>query len=183
MSDVQLDWTFLALTILYAIDLVVRFVGLGFHSFRSNGWNLFDIVVITGCFATTIPALQASIGGVEGNQASKQVQKLFLVSVALKLVQRLDSLNQLFKTSMWVLDFAPRTNPVHSASLPAIGNLFLLWAVLFIFMCIVYVEVFGLTKLGPNAYTRFQNYHNFANALVMLAFMSTGEGWNGYMHD
>lgn len=88
---------------------------------------------------------------------------------------------------------------MHSASLPAIGNLFLLWATLFIFFAILYIEVFGLTKEGGANFSRFQNYWTFGNALVMLAFMSTGyvtfipkpvcqlttysEGWNGYMHD
>lgn len=28
-----------------------------------------------------------------------------------------------------------------------------------------------------------QNYASLGNALLMLAFMSTGEGWNQYMHD
>jgi hypothetical protein len=46
--------------------------------------------------------------------------------------------------------------------------------VLFIFAAIVNLEVFGLTRQGPNAESRFQNYNTFANALVMLAFMSTG---------
>lgn len=50
-------------------------------------------------------------------------------------------------------------------------------------MAIVMVEIFGLTKVGVNSKSRFQNYHTFGNALVMLAFMSTGEGWNAYMHD
>jgi hypothetical protein len=74
----------------------------------------------------------------------------------------------------------------------------LLWACLFIFYAIMFVEVFGLTKTGTATTSRFQNYHDFGNALVMLAFMSTGsvllfvwrepvlirysEGWNGYMH-
>lgn len=61
-----------------------------------------------------------------------------------------------------------------SASLPAIGNLFLLWATLFIFFSILYMEVFGLTKEGGAAFTRFQNYYTLGNSLVMLAFMSTG---------
>lgn len=160
MTEAQLDWVFLSLTVMYAVDVIVRFIGLGFHSFRSNGWNLFDVVVITGSFVTTIPALQASMHGTEGNQAMKQVHKLFLVSVTLKLVQRLDSLNQLFKTSV--------------ASLPAIGNLFLLWAVVFIFMALVMTELFGLTKMGNSADSVYQNFHDFASALVMLAFMSTG---------
>ncbi|WVQ72778.1 hypothetical protein IAR50_002338 [Cryptococcus sp. DSM 104548] len=169
LDEVQLDWIFLCLTMLYAIDLLVRFYGLGFKSFRANGWNIFDLVVITGSFATTIPALQASSRGEVANQANVQLQKLFLVSISLKLVQRISSLNQLFKTSV--------------ASLPAIGNLFLLWATIFVFYAIIYLEVFGLTKEGNSSGTRFQNYYTFGNALVMLAFMSTGEGWNAFMHD
>ncbi|WWC88695.1 uncharacterized protein L201_003608 [Kwoniella dendrophila CBS 6074] len=169
LSEVQIDVIFLCLTVLYAIDLLIRFYGLGFRSFKSNGWNLFDLVVITGSFATTIPALQSATAGEPGNQVNVQLQKLFLVSISLKLVQRISSLNQLFKTSV--------------ASLPAIGNLFLLWATIFIWFAIMYLEVFGLTKMSNNAGTRFQNYYSFGNALIMLAFMSTGEGWNGYMHD
>ncbi|WRT67795.1 uncharacterized protein IL334_004769 [Kwoniella shivajii] len=169
LTDVQLDVIFLCLTVLYAIDLLIRFYGLGIMSFKANGWNIFDVIVITGSFATTIPALQVAGAGLPGNQVNVQLQKLFLVPISLKLVQRISSLNQLFKTSV--------------ASLPAIGNLFLLWATLFIWFAIMYLEVFGLTKMGNNAGTRFQNYYSFGNALIMLAFMSTGEGWNGYMHD
>ena len=91
---------FLFLTILYAIDILVRFYGLGLQSFRANGWNTFDVVVVIGSFATTIPALHAATQGLPGNQVNIQLQKLFLVSIALKLVQRLTSLNQLFKTSV-----------------------------------------------------------------------------------
>ncbi|KAL7424030.1 calcium channel protein [Cryptotrichosporon argae] len=160
VTDTQFNWIFLCLTFVYAVDLLVRFFGLGFTSFRSNGWNLFDAVVITGSFATTAPALLASMQNSAGNQVVLQLQKLFLVSIALKLVQRVDSLNQLFKTSV--------------ASLPAIGNLFLLWATLFIFFAILFIEIFGLTKIGNNAGTRFQNYYSFGNSLIMLSFMSTG---------
>jgi len=85
---------------LYAFDLLVRFYGLGFKSFRANGWNIFDLVVITGSFATTIPALYATSRGLPGSDVNTQLQKLFLVSISLKLVQRVSSLNQLFKTSV-----------------------------------------------------------------------------------
>lgn len=96
------DILFLALTMLYALDLMIRFYGLGFNSFRANGWNLFDLVVVTGSFATTIPALQDALAGEVGSQVNIQLQKLFLVSISLKLVQRISSLNQLFKTSVYV---------------------------------------------------------------------------------
>ena len=55
----------------------------------------------------------------------------------------------------------------------AIVNLLILWLVFFGFFAILYVEVFSLTKWG-SAENRNQNYNSVANALVMLAFMSTG---------
>jgi hypothetical protein len=94
------DAVFLIFTIIYAVDLLVRFYGLGLRSFRSNGWNIFDVIVVTGSFATTIPAIQAQTAGVPPNQVNGQLQRLFLVSVSLKLVQRSSALNQLFKTSV-----------------------------------------------------------------------------------
>lgn len=39
------------------------------------------------------------------------------------------------------------------------------------------IEVFGLTKWGLSA-TSSTNFRDFLNALIHLAFMSTGEGWN-----
>ncbi|KAF5368727.1 hypothetical protein D9757_010428 [Collybiopsis confluens] len=154
---------FLVIIFIYLIDVSIRLYGLRWTSFRANGWNLFDIVVTIGSFATTFVARFENIGF-----AVQQLQKLFLVLVAFKLVQRTNSLNKLFKTAI--------------ASLPSILSLLLLWLILFMFFAILDVEVFGLTKwmTGEN---RLQNYSSIGSALVMLAFMSTGEGWNQYMHD
>lgn len=153
----------LIVTTMYVVDITVRFYGLGWRSFRANGWNLFDVVVAGGSFITTLIVRFGYMGF-----AVEQLQKLFLVSIAFKLVQRTNSLNQLFKTVM--------------ASLPVILNLLGLWFILFIFFAIMYMEAFGLTK-WYSAETHTQNYQTMGSALVMLAFMSTGEGWNQYMHD
>ncbi|THU96001.1 hypothetical protein K435DRAFT_778779 [Dendrothele bispora CBS 962.96] len=163
IADTLRNDFFLVITCIYIIDVVVRLVGLGWTSFRANGWNLFDILVTAGSFFTT---LIVRFG--RENFVVEQLQKLFLVSIAFKLVQRTDSLNKLFKTAV--------------ASLPAILSLLVLWFIFFMFFAILYVEVFGLTKWG-NAETRSQNYSTVGSALVMLAFMSTGEGWNQYMHN
>ena len=93
---------------IYILDVIVRFFGLGWRSFRANGWNLFDLVVANGSFITTLAVRF-------GNSAFaiQQLQKLFLVSIAFKLVQRTNSLNMLFKTAVYVsllifsLDFEP----------------------------------------------------------------------------
>ncbi|KAF8962909.1 high-affinity cell membrane calcium channel [Flammula alnicola] len=154
---------FLALMFIYLIDVFVRCFGLGWRSFRANGWNLFDLVVSSGSFITTLIVRFGHSGF-----ATQQLQKLFLVSIAFKLVQRTNSLNMLFKTAV--------------SSLPAIFSLLGLWLVLFIFFAILFLEVFGLTKWG-GAETPTTNYSTLGSAMVMLAFQSTGEGWNQYMHD
>lgn len=158
------------------VDIIVRFYGLGWRSFRDNGWNMFDVVVATGSLLTTVSVRVGASGYV-----IDQLQKLFLVSIAFKLVQRMNNLNKLFKTAVYVANFAiPSFDPFHSfdpligsSSLPVIFSLLSLWLVLFIFFGILFVEVFGLTKWNT-AETRVQNYSTMGNALVMLAFMTTG---------
>jgi len=75
----------------------VRSFGLGWRSFRANGWNLFDLIIATGSFITTLAVRFHNSGFV-----TQQFQKLFLVSIAFKLVQRTNSLNMLFKTAVYV---------------------------------------------------------------------------------
>ena len=95
LSNESLDDFFLALMFIYLIDVFVRYYGLGWRSFRANGWNLFDIVVSTGSFITTLIVRFGNSGF-----GTQQLQKLFLVSIAFKLVQRTNSLDMLFKTAV-----------------------------------------------------------------------------------
>ncbi|EST08271.2 Ion transport domain protein [Kalmanozyma brasiliensis GHG001] len=158
------DALYLGYITIYAFDIVARLLGLGWRSYRENPWNLYDLFVVAGTLATTLPLLaHTSESGVV-----VQFQKLFLTLVALKLVQKNHALNQLFKTAF--------------ASLPAILSLFLLWLTMFLVWAIMLLEVFGLTKWGPNE-TYSRNFSTFISSLVFLSMMSTGEGWNSFMHD
>lgn len=94
LTHSRTDFIFLFFTLLYFLDILVRSVGLGWTSYSQNGWNLYDLFVVAGTFATTIPILLGT-----QNQAAVQLQKLFLVSIAFKLVQKNNQLNQLFKTA------------------------------------------------------------------------------------
>ena len=86
---------FLCITVVYLIDILVRLYGLGWSSYSANGWNLFDIVVAGGSLITIV-IVRFNAGGF----AIQQLQKLFVTSIAFKLVQRTNSLNKLFKTAM-----------------------------------------------------------------------------------
>ncbi|GAA5943198.1 hypothetical protein JCM10213_006241 [Rhodosporidiobolus nylandii] len=161
-ADDARNYIFLGFTLLYVVDIGVRLAGLGAAFFQS-GWNLYDLVVVSGTSATTILVLAGST-----SNTAIQLQKLFLVSIVFKLVQRENRLNQLFKTA--------------AASLPAILSIFALWLVLFLVFAIFYLELFGLTR-WESAETWTSNYYTFWNAMVLLALQSTGEGWNEYMHN
>ncbi|GAC97767.1 likely calcium channel [Pseudozyma hubeiensis SY62] len=158
------DALYLGYTAIYALDIVARLLGLGWRSYRENPWNLYDLFVVSGTLATTLPLLTNS--GDTG--VVVQFQKLFLTCVALKLVQKNHALNQLFKTAF--------------ASLPAILSLFLLWLTMFLVWAIMLLEVFGLTKWGANE-TYSKNFSTFIGSMVFLSMISTGEGWNSFMHD
>lgn len=88
------DW-FLFLTIIYLLDIAVRLYGLGWGSYSANGWNIFDIIVAGGSLITIL-VVRLNTGGF----AVQQLQKLFITSMAFKLVQRTNSLNKLFKTAV-----------------------------------------------------------------------------------
>lgn len=158
------DALYLGYTAIYALDIVARLLGLGWRSYRENPWNLYDLFVVSGTLATTLPLLTGS----GDSSVVVQFQKLFLTCVALKLVQKNHALNQLFKTAF--------------ASLPAILSLFLLWLTMFLVWAIMLLEVFGLTKWGPNE-TYSKNFSTFIGSMVFLSMISTGEGWNSFMHD
>lgn len=91
------DFIFLGFTLAYLVDVLVRLVGLG-RAFVQNGWNLYDLVIISGTVATTLPI----VAGATDSQAAIQLQKVFLVALIFKLVQRNDQLHQLFKTAVCV---------------------------------------------------------------------------------
>ena len=89
------DAWFLFITLVYIIDIIVRWLGLGLRSFKANGWNLFDVAVAVGALVTTIITRAGFT-----TFLIEQLQKLFLVSIAFKFVQGTNNLNQLFKAAV-----------------------------------------------------------------------------------
>lgn len=76
---------------IYWLEIIIKLLGLGWNSFRRNLWNLYDLVVVIGNTATIATALDPQV-----RQVNVESQKLFMTALCFKLVQRSDSLNQLF---------------------------------------------------------------------------------------
>ncbi|KAG0370046.1 calcium channel protein, partial [Gamsiella multidivaricata] len=157
------NWIFLALLLVFMFEIFVKICGLGWTAYRKNRWNVYNSTVSICALIITIARLLGSEW-----QPLIQTQKLFLTAILFRLVPHSNSLNQLFMTM--------------AASIRSIASLFGVWLVVFAVYGIMFVEIFGLTSYGPNGSTHV-NFRNFGTSLLMMARMSTGEGWNDLMHD
>ncbi|KAG0053161.1 calcium channel protein [Gryganskiella cystojenkinii] len=157
------NWVFLALLSVYMLEIVFKIGGLGWTGFRKNRWNIYNSTVSVLAFVITVFRLCGT-----GWQPLVQTQKLLLTAILFRLVQQSDSLNQLFMTM--------------AASIGSISSLLGVWLVVFAVYGIMFVEIFGLTSYGPNG-SDHVNFRNIGSSLLMMARMSTGEGWNDLMHD
>lgn len=157
------DYIFLAITVMFIANVVIRIIGLSWHRFRKSSWDVFSIFAVTGTFVTSILVLAKP-----DQRVFITLHKLCLVSIALLLIPRNNQLDQLFKTA--------------AASLAAISNLLATWFVLFLVYAIALTQTFGLTRFGANE-TGNINFRTVPKALIFLFTMSMGEGWNELMED
>lgn len=162
-TDFCVDFIFLAFTLFYIVNIIVRIIGLTWTRFRKSSWDLYSIFAVGGTFITTILRLSNF-----PQPAENQLHKLFLVLIALLLIPRNNQLDQLFKTA--------------TASLPAISNLLATWFVLFLVYAIALTQTLGLTKFGSSENGNL-NYRTVPKALILLFRVSCGEGWNQIMED
>ncbi|KAF8867049.1 BcCCH1, calcium channel protein [Acephala macrosclerotiorum] len=161
--DEARTYVFLAFTVFYAANVIVRIIGLSWSRFRRSSWDLFALCAVSGTLVTTVLLLTSF-----GEQSYIQLHKLFLVAIVLLLIPRNDALDQLFKTA--------------AASLTNIGNLLATWFVLFLVYAIALTQTFGLTRFGGQE-TNNLNFRTVPKALILLFRMSCGEGWNQIMED
>ncbi|KAF7724875.1 calcium channel protein [Apophysomyces ossiformis] len=157
-------YLYLCFIFIYWLEITIKILGLGWSSFRRNLWNLYDLVVVLGSAITVIATLGSHV-----HQINVESQKLFMTALCFKLVQRSDSLNQLFTTM--------------AASAYQIVNVFAVWFVVMTTYAIMFMEIFGLTKYGTQATTEHVNFRSYANTMISLVRYSTGEAWNTVMHD
>lgn len=153
------------MTTTYMINVLIRITGFGWTLWLRSRWNIYNLVVVTISFCFCIIVFRA-----EGDalNAILAVNKVFLVLVAMNLIPAIDSLDQLFKTTV--------------GAFPALASLMATWLVLFVTFAIAFNQIFGLTKIGNNGSDNI-NVRTIPKALVLLFRMSCGEGWNSIMHD
>lgn len=149
----------------YFVFVLLRAYALGIKKFFRRRWDVFALVVTTSSGVLVFLGL-VWIG--PNSTVFFSFQRLCLVGMLILLMPRSKRLDQLLKTC--------------AASASSIGNLLIVWAILYLTYGIAFNQVFGLTRIGPNG-SPFVNFRTVPNALVLLFRMSCGEGWNQILSD
>jgi len=99
--------------------------------FWKSSWNLYDTAVVLGAFVTVVAVIVVAFYNSQ-NYALQQAEKVFQLLIIFRLVQKLDTLEILFKT-LWSSAIAAYN----------ITILVLLLMTIFSMMC---VQLFALTR-------------------------------------
>lgn len=157
------DITLFIFTLTYLGFVLLRMYGLGVRKFFRRKWDIYALTVTLVSFVLLLLSLIGVL-----NTTLYNFQKLFLVAMLVLLMPRSRRLDQLLKTC--------------ASSMSAIGNMLVVWFILFLAYGIAFNQVFGLTRLGPNGSGAI-NFRTVPRAMVLLYRMSLGEGWNQVLND
>lgn len=161
--DQTREYIFLVFTVILLTNIVIRIIGLSWNRFRRSTWDLYSLVSVLGCLATSIMRVVT-----DDIREIDMLHKLFMVSLVFLLIPRNNQLDQLLKTA--------------TASFPLIANLLATWFVLFLVYAIAFTQTFSLTRFGDTMSTN-TNFRDVPKALILLFRCSIGEGWNQVMED
>jgi hypothetical protein len=150
--------------VIFAIEMVMKQLGLGLGEYFSRGWCRFDFVLVMLSIL-----LMSELGIVSGGlQQYATLARVLRVARMFRLVQSNKELLNMFKTLM--------------LSLPAIVNVAAVTLLQFFVYAVLGMNLFAHVK-RQGAIKDHANFDGFWNAMFLLFRMSTGESYNGLMHD
>jgi hypothetical protein len=141
---------------------VIKLIAIEPRVYFSEGWNIFDFVIIIGSFISIFISANTSLE----LRGAITILRSFRILRLLRLIKRGKSLQLIFNTFVITLH-----------SLANIGALLLL----FIFM----YSVLGMILLGTVKRNKvmddYVNFESFQNSFLTLFIVATGDTWNEIM--
>jgi hypothetical protein len=153
----KVDWVFVAI---YCLEAAAKILGLGHRVYFRGHWNKFDFGIVMFSIMDLVPFIHEHLD-------TSIVQTTRLLRMV-KLVRRVQGLRALVNTLFM--------------SLPAIFNLASLLVIVFYVYAVMGVQLFCGAPF-QEFLTEDANFENFSSAMFLLLRVTTGENWNGIMHD
>ncbi|CAG5097992.1 Oidioi.mRNA.OKI2018_I69.XSR.g15322.t1.cds [Oikopleura dioica] len=169
------NWFF---TLVFVIEMSLKIFALGFGGYLADKWNQLDMVIV---FLSVIGIVLEVLN--EGHKLGVVTIPINISIIRVMRVLRIARVLKLLKTAKGVR----RLLETVAHALPQVGNLGLLFLLLFFIFAALGVELFGTIVCDEDnpceGLGRHASFANFGIAWLTLFRVSTGDNWNGIMKD
>uniref|UniRef100_A0ABI8ABC7 Ion transport domain-containing protein n=1 Tax=Felis catus TaxID=9685 RepID=A0ABI8ABC7_FELCA len=160
-------------TIIFVLESVFKLVAFGFRRFFQDRWNQLDLaIVLLSIMGITLEEIEVN-ASLPINPTIIRIMRVLRIARVLKLLKMAVGMRALLDTVM--------------QALPQVGNLGLLFMLLFFIFAALGVELFGDLECDEThpceGLGRHATFRNFGMAFLTLFRVSTGDNWNGIMKD
>ncbi|TSK62652.1 Voltage-dependent T-type calcium channel subunit alpha-1I [Bagarius yarrelli] len=157
----------------FVLEATLKLIAFGFRRFFKDRWNQLDLaIVLLSVMGITLEEIEIN-ASLPINPTIIRIMRVLRIARVLKLLKMATGMRALLDTVV--------------QALPQVGNLGLLFMLLFFIYAALGVELFG--ELVCNAdypcegMSRHATFENFGMAFLTLFQVSTGDNWNGIMKD
>ncbi|KAK2820936.1 hypothetical protein Q5P01_023895 [Channa striata] len=160
-------------TLIFVLESVFKLVAFGFRRFFKDKWNQLDLaIVLLSIMGITLEEIEVN-ASLPINPTIIRIMRVLRIARVLKLLKMAVGMRALLDTVM--------------QALPQVGNLGLLFMLLFFIFAALGVELFGDLICDEHhpceGLGRYATFKNFGMAFLLLFRVSTGDNWNGIMKD
>uniref|UniRef100_A0A8C0W0A4 Voltage-dependent T-type calcium channel subunit alpha n=1 Tax=Castor canadensis TaxID=51338 RepID=A0A8C0W0A4_CASCN len=171
--EIALKYCNYMFTTVFVLEAVLKLVAFGLRRFFKDRWNQLDLaIVLLSVMGITLEEIEIN-AALPINPTIIRIMRVLRIARVLKLLKMATGMRALLDTVV--------------QALPQVGNLGLLFMLLFFIYAALGVELFG--KLVCNdenpceGMSRHATFENFGMAFLTLFQVSTGDNWNGIMKD
>uniref|UniRef100_A0A6I8QEY3 Calcium channel, voltage-dependent, T type, alpha 1I subunit n=2 Tax=Xenopus tropicalis TaxID=8364 RepID=A0A6I8QEY3_XENTR len=171
--EIALKYCNYMFTTVFVLEAVLKLVAFGFRRFFKDRWNQLDLaIVLLSVMGITLEEIEIN-AALPINPTIIRIMRVLRITRVLKLLKMATGMRALLDTVV--------------QALPQVGNLGLLFMLLFFIYAALGVELFGKLVCNDDhpceGMSRHATFENFGMAFLTLFQVSTGDNWNGIMKD
>uniref|UniRef100_A0A9J8BMS2 Voltage-dependent T-type calcium channel subunit alpha n=1 Tax=Cyprinus carpio carpio TaxID=630221 RepID=A0A9J8BMS2_CYPCA len=157
----------------FVVEAMLKLIAFGFRRFFKDRWNQLDLaIVLLSVMGITLEEIEIN-ASLPINPTIIRIMRVLRIARVLKLLKMATGMRALLDTVV--------------QALPQVGNLGLLFVLLFFIYAALGVELFGElvcnVEYPCEGMSRHATFENFGMAFLTLFQVSTGDNWNGIMKD
>ncbi|KAK2888750.1 hypothetical protein Q8A67_014125 [Cirrhinus molitorella] len=157
----------------FVVEAALKLIAFGFRRFFKDRWNQLDLaIVLLSVMGITLEEIEIN-ASLPINPTIIRIMRVLRIARVLKLLKMATGMRALLDTVV--------------QALPQVGNLGLLFVLLFFIYAALGVELFGElvcnVEYPCEGMSRHATFENFGMAFLTLFQVSTGDNWNGIMKD